>query len=289
MHYLGKRVEATATLPDGREEPLLRIDDWDFNWQDEYRYRDPIHLPAGTRLRVRFTFDNSTANPRNPHDPPVTVGFGPQATDEMAELMLQVLPVGDADTLASSLAVKQARDDILGYQSLLRADPADHVNHAALAVRYLDVGQVALAREHLEEAIALAPDFADAHYNLGSVALAEGTRRRPSRPTGAPSRCAPTTRRRTTIWEACWPRAAPWTKRWCTTGSPYASTPATPPPTTTWPTCCWPAAPRRKRSGTTGGRWRRLRTTPRYGAVSSGRWPPRATARRARRLGSLGR
>ena len=107
MHHLGKRVEARATLPDGSEKPLLRIDDWDFDWQDEYRYREPVHLPAGSRLRVRFTFDNSTANPRNPHDPPVTVGFGPGATDEMAELMLQVLPVGDADTLARSLAVKQ--------------------------------------------------------------------------------------------------------------------------------------------------------------------------------------
>ena len=174
MHYLGKRVEATATLPDGGEEPLLRIDDWDFNWQDEYRYREPVHLPAGTRLRVRFVFDNSPANPRNPHDPPVAVGFGPQATDEMAELMLQVLPVGDPGRLARSLAVKRARDDILGYQSLLRADPADAVNHAALAVRYLDVGQAALAREHLERAIALAPDFPDAHFNLGGVALAEG-------------------------------------------------------------------------------------------------------------------
>ena len=174
MHYLGKQVEARATLPDGREEPLLRIDDWDFNWQDEYRYREPVHLPAGTRLRVRFTFDNSSANPHNPHAPPVTVGFGPQAGDEMAELLLQVLPVGDPGALARSLALKRARDDILGYQSLLRADPDDPVNHAALAVRYLDVGQVALAREHLERAAALAPDFAAAHYNLGSVALAEG-------------------------------------------------------------------------------------------------------------------
>ena len=174
MHYLGKRIEAQATRPDGSVEPLLRIDDWDFNWQDEYRYRAPVHLPAGTRIQVRFTFDNSAANPRNPHDPPVTVGFGPAATDEMAELMLQVLPVGDAAALARSLAVKRARDDILGYQALLRADPADPVNHAALAVRYLDVGQVALAREHLERSIGIDPDFADAHYNLGAVALAEG-------------------------------------------------------------------------------------------------------------------
>ena len=174
MHYLGRQVEARATLPNGREEPLLRIDDWDFNWQDEYRYREPVHLPAGTRLRVRFTFDNSTGNPRNPSTPPVTVGFGPRAGDEMAELMLQVLPVGDPGVLARSLALKRARDDILGYQALLRTDPADHVNHAALAVRYLDIGQVALAREHLEQSIALAPDFPDAHYNLGGVALAEG-------------------------------------------------------------------------------------------------------------------
>lgn len=174
MHYLGRRVEAAATLPDGRAEPLLRIDDWDFNRQDEYRYAEPIPLPAGTELSVRFTFDNSAANPRNPHDPPITVGFGPAATDEMAELMLQVLPVGDADALARSLAVKRARDDILGYQSLLRADPTDHVNHVALAVRYLDVGQAALAREHLERAVALAPDFPDAHFNLGAAALAEG-------------------------------------------------------------------------------------------------------------------
>ena len=174
MHYLGSRIEAQATRPDGAVEPLLRIDDWDFNWQDEYRYQAPVHLPAGTRLQVRFTFDNSAANPRNPHDPPAAVGFGPAATDEMAELMLQVLPVGDAAALARSLAVKRTRDDILGYQALLRADPADPVNHAALAVRYLDIGQVALAREHLERAVGLDPDFADAHYNLGAVALAEG-------------------------------------------------------------------------------------------------------------------
>ena len=172
MHYLGRRVEANATLPDGTETALLRIDDWDFNWQDEYRYREPVHLPAGTRVAVRFTFDNSAGNPRNPNNPPAEVRFGPSASDEMAELMLQVLPVGDTATLLAGLAVKGARDDILAYQTLLRADPDDHVSHTALAVRYLDVGEPALAGEHLARAIALAPEFADAHYNLGSVRLA---------------------------------------------------------------------------------------------------------------------
>ena len=174
MHYLGRRVEASATRPDGVEHALLRIDDWDFNWQDEYRYREPVHLPTGTRIAVRFTFDNSAANPRNPNDPPAEVRFGPSAADEMAELMLQVLPVGSTETLLASLAVKGARDDILAYQSLLRAEPDDHVSHTALAVRYLDVGEHALAGEHLDRAIALAPEFPDAYYNLGSVHLAAG-------------------------------------------------------------------------------------------------------------------
>ena len=174
MHFLGKRVVAVAEEPDGTEVRLLRIDDWDFNWQDEYRYLEPVRLPAGTRISVEFTFDNSTANPRNPHDPPVGVGFGPRASDEMAELMLQLLPVGDANELKQSLSLKQVRDDILGYQSLLSVDPTDHVSQAALAVRYLDVGEIALARQHLTEALSAAPDFADAHFNLGIVLLNEG-------------------------------------------------------------------------------------------------------------------
>jgi mono/diheme cytochrome c family protein len=41
-HYLGKEIGATATFPDGTERTLIRIDDWDYNWQDEYRYVKPI-------------------------------------------------------------------------------------------------------------------------------------------------------------------------------------------------------------------------------------------------------
>ena len=176
MHYLGKQVESVATLPDGSERRLLRIDDWDFDWQDEYRYVEPVHLPEGTMISARFVFDNSAGNPRNPHNPPEPVRFGPQATDEMAELMLQVLPIhpGDDDALGRNLALKRTRDAILGYQMTLRVNPTNHANHAGLAVRYLDIGQVALAKEHLEQALSLAPDFADAHFSLGVALLAEG-------------------------------------------------------------------------------------------------------------------
>jgi hypothetical protein len=69
-HYLGRRVEARAVRPDGTSESLLSIPDWDFKWQGAYLYRDPVFLPAGTRLTMSIRFDNSTNNLRNPFSPP---------------------------------------------------------------------------------------------------------------------------------------------------------------------------------------------------------------------------
>ncbi len=99
-HYLGKRLEGWAIMPNGRRRDLIRIDDWDFNFQDEYRYRDPVELPAGTVITMHYTYDNSSANPQNPFDPPHRVTHGPQSTDEMAELVLQVLPADPSDLAA---------------------------------------------------------------------------------------------------------------------------------------------------------------------------------------------
>ena len=57
-HYLGKEMRGTATLPDGSQQDLLWIRQWDFRWQDRYRYQSPLFLPRGTRLSMRFTYDN---------------------------------------------------------------------------------------------------------------------------------------------------------------------------------------------------------------------------------------
>ena len=64
MHFLGKEMEAFAVLPDGKKEWLLRIPNWDFNWQGEYRYLRPVALPAGSTLKMRARYDNSAANVR---------------------------------------------------------------------------------------------------------------------------------------------------------------------------------------------------------------------------------
>jgi hypothetical protein len=83
MHLLGREMKAVATLPDGRTEPLIWIKDWNFNWQDQYLFAEPLRLPKGTRLDVEAVYDNSAENPLNPNTPPKPVTWGEQTTDEM--------------------------------------------------------------------------------------------------------------------------------------------------------------------------------------------------------------
>lgn len=89
-HYLGKDMKIDARLPDGSVTHLIWIKDWDFNWQGQYRYSQPIKLPKGTRVEAEYTYDNSAANVRNPSHPPVAVNWGEQTTNEMAVAFLSV-------------------------------------------------------------------------------------------------------------------------------------------------------------------------------------------------------
>jgi hypothetical protein len=91
-HYICKEMRGWAILPDGSKKWLLYIKDWDFNWQEQYRYARPIHLPADTRLEMEFIYDNSDGNIRNPNSPPQRVMWGGSTTDEMAGLHVQVIP-----------------------------------------------------------------------------------------------------------------------------------------------------------------------------------------------------
>ena len=94
MHLIGRSVQADATLPDKTVVPLIKIGDWDFNWQYYYQYTAPLQLPAGTKVDVRWTYDNSAANPTNPSHPPKRVTFGEQTADEMAFLIFDLIATG---------------------------------------------------------------------------------------------------------------------------------------------------------------------------------------------------
>jgi hypothetical protein len=100
MHLLGRTVHVNARRPDGTTEPLIGIDDWDFNWQFYYRYTAPLSLPAGTVLEGRWTYDNSADNPANPSHPPRRVTYGEQTSNEMAILTLDVAPAEPAAKVA---------------------------------------------------------------------------------------------------------------------------------------------------------------------------------------------
>ena len=90
MHLLGKAVSVRAELPDGRSETLVEIPAWNYAWQDEFYYEKPFPLPAGTRIVMEGSFDNSGGNPSNPSKPPRRVVWGDGTLDEMLFCFLLV-------------------------------------------------------------------------------------------------------------------------------------------------------------------------------------------------------
>ena len=197
-HYLGKRLEAFATLPDGSRKWLLLIPRWDPAWQGIYRFRQPVDLPAGSVISMRYTYDNSEQNPHNPHHPPQGVMAGNMAMDEMAHLSLQVVtgtPPGGGDgrvVLQEALMRHKLENDPndyaanynLGALLLARQQPADAVpcfEHAiaqrpdgATALNSLGAALLQLGRKQdavlrLQQAVHADPDYLDARYNLASA------------------------------------------------------------------------------------------------------------------------
>jgi tetratricopeptide (TPR) repeat protein len=175
-HYLGKDMLATATLPDGSVKTLLHIKQWSFHWQQDYRYVTPIDLPAGTTMTMRYTYDNSAANPENPHKPPVRVRLGSQSTDEMAELGLQVLPatLADAASLVQALVDHDAKANVAWAELQAHDAPNVAANQLALGTAYADVGRDDDALRALQTAVRLDGRLGAAHNALGSALFSLG-------------------------------------------------------------------------------------------------------------------
>jgi Tfp pilus assembly protein PilF len=198
-HYLGRRVEAFATLPDGSRKELIRIPDWDLNWQAVYLYRRPVPLPAGSVVEMRITYDNSAENPRNPHQPPRRVRAGNRSSDEMGHVWLQLLPrekdgrwrlqeasmrrrlekyPGDFVAHANLGAVLEAqgkpREAALQYREALRARPdsAPVLNNLGALLQSSGAAEESLRL--YRAAVRAQPDYVNARYNLGNALAGMG-------------------------------------------------------------------------------------------------------------------
>ena len=115
-HQIGKKMLMTATFPDGKTKTLLKIDDWDFNWQEQYTFKEHVDLPADTVIKSKVVWDNSAENPRNPNNPPKSIKWGRETKDEMGSLTLSVFPT-DNSTLSELKQAYQKHVRDYGIQS----------------------------------------------------------------------------------------------------------------------------------------------------------------------------
>jgi len=165
-HDLGRVLEASATLPSGEKKSLIRIPDWNRNWESVYRYREGITLPKDTVISMRFHYDNSSSNPRNPNNPPKRVRAGNRVADEMSHLWLQVLPLGGRDR-RMELEEAWLRHQLTKYPSDFDA----HLHLGAIRLARLDPSEAAT---ELQVAVKMKPQNPEARNELGSAMLAQG-------------------------------------------------------------------------------------------------------------------
>jgi Flp pilus assembly protein TadD len=175
-HYRATDVTGTITLPDGTMKTLIHIGDWDFRWQHVYRFTTPFTLPKGTTLAMKYVYDNSADNPRNPSQPPRHVYWGQRSADEMGDLWVQVLTktARDLDTLADAFVPKMIAEDVLGYERELVLAPANTSLHDSVAVLYLEINRPGDAVRHFQASATLDPSAAPRHFNLGTALTLAG-------------------------------------------------------------------------------------------------------------------
>jgi Flp pilus assembly protein TadD len=200
-HYLGHDLEGWAILPTGEKKWLIWIKNWDIDRQSIYRLKEPLFLPEGTVLHMKYTYDNSAGNVHNPHSPPVRVRAGNRSEDEMGHLWLQVLPVnakaGEPDPRLKleeawmRRRVEKTPDDTVSlynlgaalagegrfseaaeeYRQILRQSPKDARTLTAMGVAQGGEGNWRGAEDRFRAAIAAEAPACDARFDLANLEL----------------------------------------------------------------------------------------------------------------------
>ncbi len=175
-HYLCKRMEGYAIFPDGNKKRLILIKNWDFNWQGDYIYETPIKLPKGTVLHMDYTYDNSTGNLANPHSPPKKVTYGPESSNEMAELWFQFIlnSLEDRKKFKEKVRIKNKQVLIQFGQSTLGSETNDPDLLLITAQAHLAAGDQQAAFRAFSRVVQLDPKRFDAWFNIGTMLRSSG-------------------------------------------------------------------------------------------------------------------
>ena len=199
-HYLAKMIEGYATLPDGSKKWLIRIPDWDLNWQGVFRYKNPVLIPKDSVVTMRIHYDNSAGNVRNPNNPPKRVTGGTDAASEMGHFWLQVLPVAEGDHRADLqesvsaqqlqkypddftanfrmgdllLTKNQAAEAIPYFQRAAESDPRSVLAATELGAALFAARRLPESEQMLRHALLIDATYTDARFNLASVLASSG-------------------------------------------------------------------------------------------------------------------
>jgi hypothetical protein len=96
MHVRGKAFEYKFKPAGGREQIILRVPNYNFNWQLTYRLENPIRVKPGDAMEIAAYFDNSPNNPYNPN-PKAEVRWGEQSWEEMVVGFIDLAVAPDLD------------------------------------------------------------------------------------------------------------------------------------------------------------------------------------------------
>jgi tetratricopeptide (TPR) repeat protein len=181
-------------------KPIIRIANWDPGWQSVYRYKQPLFLPKDTVISMRYHYDNSAANIRNPNHPPKWVKPGNQASDEMGHLWLEVLPAGEGDRRLEFeqailvhrlekyphdfpallhlgtvlLARLNSGAAVPVLQAAVKSDPQSAEAHNFLGSAFASLGRTKEATDQFRAALMLRGDYSNARFNLGNALVKAG-------------------------------------------------------------------------------------------------------------------
>lgn len=124
-HLLGEDWKIFAVTAQNDTIPIIKIDEWDFNWQGAYTFKNMMKIPKGAIVHCYTTYDNTNANPLNPNVPPKEVIWGERTTDEMLLVGMQYVPYKSGDENLIITDIKEPKIEVAKSQlSSIYPNPA---------------------------------------------------------------------------------------------------------------------------------------------------------------------